>query len=661
MTKSLRRPTACFVLIAALALPLQPWAADVTWDGGAADGAWETGANWSVVPVEPDRVPTSSDDVFINNDVVTSSGASNTAENLMTLGTTSLSVTGGLLDILDTLSNAASVAVTGGLLEADTLINEFGAELDVTGAGATIDGVIDLLNDGTATVELAATMEAGKLTNTAVLVVKSGAQAIVESMVNELGGTATFENMLTSLSVIGAGSVGDPQGNITNSGTLTIQDNATGGAGSIVNSGTLNVTNATFTAGSMIPSSGTVNLNGAATVFTISGGIVNQGTMTAATGASASFLSIDNVDELEVFTGAEVDVVSIKNFDSGKIDVANKVAGTASRLSLSNNLENLGSLTARDSGLFEALSITSTGSISVASGGSIETASTINSAGATVQVSGVHSAFNLTNHYQNDGGLTISDHGSLSAASVENTDSIVVEDRGSLATDSMVNTVDGSLTVSDTGSMVSATGSIVNRGSVEVNNGGTVTAASYDQLDGETVLDDGSLEGSVFGVNIVEGELRGVGDISGGLNVGLGGGGSVLPGTALDPTKTLDVDGVVNLAGTFFVDIAGLATDAFDRIVGTGAVNLGGTLDVSLLGGFSPGIGENFDILLGSSVNGAFAATLLPIFDGKTFAISGSFGDSFLRLTVTAVPIPGAFYLFLPGLFLLFVRRPGQA
>jgi hypothetical protein len=118
------------------------------------------------------------------------------------------------------------------------------------------------------------------------------------------------------------------------------------------------------------------------------------------------------------------------------------------------------------------------------------------------------------------------------------------------------------------------------------------------------------------------------------------------------------VDGALLLGGTLSIDIAGSAASDFDRIVASGDILLGGILDVSLLSGFEPIVGSSFDILLGSSVAGSFSSTLFPVFDGRTFDIV--LGAELFRLTVSAIPIPAAVYLFVPGCLLLFTRRRSE-
>jgi hypothetical protein len=69
-------------------------AAPITWDGGGGDGLWETGTNWST-----DAVPTSADQVTINNATVTLSFGQTANFNTLTIGSgvaTELVLTGNI-------------------------------------------------------------------------------------------------------------------------------------------------------------------------------------------------------------------------------------------------------------------------------------------------------------------------------------------------------------------------------------------------------------------------------------------------------------------------------------------------------------------------------------------------------------------------------------
>ncbi|MAT72458.1 MAG: hypothetical protein CMJ58_23395 [Planctomycetaceae bacterium] len=60
------------------------------------------------------------------------------------------------------------------------------------------------------------------------------------------------------------------------------------------------------------------------------------------------------------------------------------------------------------------------------------------------------------------------------------------------------------------------------------------------------------------------------------------------------------------------VDIAGTALSAIDTLAVSSIANLGGTLNLSLLGGFAPSLGQTFTILTALSRNGTFAAVNQP-------------------------------------------------
>lgn len=65
--------------------------------------------------------------------------------------------------------------------------------------------------------------------------------------------------------------------------------------------------------------------------------------------------------------------------------------------------------------------------------------------------------------------------------------------------------------------------------------------------------------------------------------------------------------------GRLFFDLAGTALSLFDRLVVAGTAQLGGTLDLDLDGGFSPALGQTYNILTASAgVSGTFASVIQP-------------------------------------------------
>jgi hypothetical protein len=85
--------------------------------------------------------------------------------------------------------------------------------------------------------------------------------------------------------------------------------------------------------------------------------------------------------------------------------------------------------------------------------------------------------------------------------------------------------------------------------------------------------------------------------------------GFVLPG--LSPgTLTINGNYTQTAAGVLQMEIGGAAAGQFDRLVVTGAGNLGGTLDIRLMNGFVPQPSNSFPILQYGSHTGSFAQSV---------------------------------------------------
>ena len=88
------------------------------------------------------------------------------------------------------------------------------------------------------------------------------------------------------------------------------------------------------------------------------------------------------------------------------------------------------------------------------------------------------------------------------------------------------------------------------------------------------------------------------------------------------PGQTTGLDFQQAATGTLEIELQGAGLNDFDRMTLTGAASLAGTLDVSLIGGFLPNVGEMFSILSATGgVFGTFDTEGVPIFDAKTFDV----------------------------------------
>ncbi len=97
--------------------------------------------------------------------------------------------------------------------------------------------------------------------------------------------------------------------------------------------------------------------------------------------------------------------------------------------------------------------------------------------------------------------------------------------------------------------------------------------------------------------------------------------GTFSPG--LSPTVTSA--GSISLAAsnTLVMEIGGTtAGSTYDQIQASGALDLGGVLQISLINGYVPSAGQSFDILNWGSINGTFSSINLPTLAGLSWNTS---------------------------------------
>jgi hypothetical protein len=145
-----------------------------------------------------------------------------------------------------------------------------------------------------------------------------------------------------------------------------------------------------------------------------------------------------------------------------------------------------------------------------------------------------------------------------------------------------------------------AAGGLTNQGTIELSD----VAAAY----GSVLTVSGGVLNNVAGGTITTltgggGSRTIVGTVN---NVGLI---DVVPSGA----GQLSITGSLSNSGTINIDLGGLgAGTSYDRIAVSGAVTLGGTLNVSLLPGYTPVTGNAFGVMTYGSVSGDFATYTLP-------------------------------------------------
>jgi T5SS/PEP-CTERM-associated repeat protein len=190
-------------------------------------------------------------------------------------------------------------------------------------------------------------------------------------------------------------------------------------------------------------------------------------------------------------------------------------------------------------------------------------------------------------------------------------------------------------------------------GELEIADSGLVKVAGSATVweTGSVHLDAGTLQATT--INLSGGSLGGIGTVIGNLNNS----GEVSPGNS---------PGTLKVQGNFSQSIEGLlkfeiGSAASDLLQVTGNATLGGTLHLSLLGGFKPGYGTTYDLLTASKLSGAFDTLELPdLGPGRSWQFN--YGAD--RFTVTAVPEPSTIVLGIVGIgsvVLLGMRRRARA
>ena len=165
-------------------------------------------------------------------------------------------------------------------------------------------------------------------------------------------------------------------------------------------------------------------------------------------------------------------------------------------------------------------------------------------------------------------------------------------------------------------------------------NSGIIVVSSFAPGTGTLIVTNGGTVSSAGGIIVrVLGTLRGDGQIIGNVsNVGV-----VAPGNS---PGTLHIDGNYTQAGKLQIEIGGTTPGSqFDMLDITGAATLDGTLEVSLIDGFTPSVGDVFEIVhADGGVFGGFDTFSLPTVPGRSWAFVNTSVSFFLHRRVRPGP-----------------------
>ena len=434
------------------------------------------------------------------------------------------------------------------------------------------------------------------------------ALVIMGTLTNNLGGALVLSN--TSASI----------GGVNNSGSIV--DNSGYGSGDL-SMGTVNNSGSIETAFIASLSMGDVNNSGSIEVDSTVGmgmGNVNNSGSIVASSYDLSMGNINNSGSIEVL-GQNAYIGSIVN--RGTINLEAMVAQVdrdvynAGQITVSGtSVLNIGGTLTNDIGGSFLLSGQATVSSAVNSGViDLE-------GGSTLQVNGsISNSRQITTSYYGNGGNTMIVGGRLTNGA-----------RG-------IFSLDG---VSD----VANIGSVVNQGALYIANGATLnvtggphaatsTLAGYVQTAGQTTV-DGNL--TIAGTGMV--------NFAGGSVYGNGGTitGRIFSNAVINLGDSPLTVGRLTFVGSYTqgplgsltIDIAGL--DQYDQLNITGHAQLNGLLNIDLLHGYVPQLGDTFDIMNFANESGTFSLVMgLPINGQEHFTLE--YNPTNLTLDVVAGPL----------------------
>ncbi len=195
----------------------------------------------------------------------------------------------------------------------------------------------------------------------------------------------------------------------------------------------------------------------------------------------------------------------------------------------------------------------------------------------------------------------------------------------------------------NTGNFVFATAAILHLNATKTLNLNHSGAADYAITGVGTVENEGTIRQALSGYATTfaadysnAGSTEGLGSLV--FNGILDHSGTFSPG--LSP-GILTVSKYDNTNGSLEIEIESTAGDGIghDRLTVTNDATLGGTLNVYLLNGFVPAVGNSFTILTGASVSGTFSTANLPSLPTDRFWVTDYYPTSVVLSVASALPI----------------------
>jgi fibronectin-binding autotransporter adhesin len=224
-------------------------------------------------------------------------------------------------------------------------------------------------------------------------------------------------------------------------------------------------------------------------------------------------------------------------------------------------------------------------------------------------------------------GAGIAPGGTITASTLSATATTGIDLVTAVSSLQLVNTVSGTSQISNTGPL-NISGITLGGGSLTLNSTGATSNATGSTIDlqsgaisiSNSFTNDGTIKtasGTTFtrtGGFANTGSLTGSGTIDVGAGNTLANTGTISPGVGAGNTATLSIVGILDLAGgQLNIELGGTGAGQFDKLAVSGDVLMGGTLNATQLGGFTPANGDFLPYLtMTGTASGTFASSTLP-------------------------------------------------
>jgi hypothetical protein len=566
------------------------------------DNQWTTAANWSA------GLPTSGQVVSDTGgfNIILASGAQSvSAMNFVNGGT--LTISGGSLTFTSG-STANNVVISGGTLNANAPLTISGTTtlssgtlggtgvVTTTGlltwSGGTISmtgGAGAVNTNGGITETGAVTLSNGTITNTGTVTMNAGGTISMTTSAVINNTTGTWNVASGGISLTGGGAAPS----FTNGGTF----NVTAGAGTFtftgvafndngtanLNSGTLSLLGGGTSAGKFNVAAGsTLSLGGSNFSATAASSVTGAGSVLF-TGGPSTIAGAYNIAGATTVGASPADSNAAANFNSASASTAN-LNLTAGALGGTGNLTVTGTMTWAGGTLSNTGTTTiaaNTGTLNLTGTNSPkESGGTLSVAGTANFNAGLDIGGNAVISVPSGGKFNL--NGDFSLASVSIAGNSIFNNAG---------TVVKTAGTSGAGGGFGSTVAFTNTGTVTAGSGLLSFAGPYTQLgpNSLTAMASGNLAGNLI---LNGGLLNGSGTITGNLTNGA----TVKPGNS-PGTITISGNYTQTAAGTLNIELDGTGAGLFSVLNIGGTATLGGTLNVTLGGGFVPAVSEAFQIM----------------------------------------------------------------